>query len=88
MRCDIFKVYDISCDISHIYNVILVYITYILYHCCCFVVVVVVVVVFTLNRSFYAATSAVPPGSFLILDPREIQIMWSQTVKKRKTKRR
>ena len=86
MRCDIFKVYDISCDISHIYNVILVYITYMLYHCCCFVVVVVVV--FTLNRSFYAATSAVPPGSFLILDPREIQIMWSQTVKKRKTKRR
>ena len=29
--------------------------------------VVVVVVVFTLNRFFYAATSAVPPVSFLIL---------------------
>ena len=36
------------------------------------VVVVVVVVVFTLNRSFYPTTSAVPPVSFLILHPREI----------------
>ena len=36
-------------------------------------------VVFTLNRSFYPTTSAVPPVSFLILHPREIQIMWSQT---------
>ena len=37
-----------------------------------------VVVVFTLNRSFYSTTSAVPPVSFLILHPREIQILWSQ----------
>ena len=42
------------------------------------VVVVVVVVAFTLNRSFYPTTSAVPPVSFLILHPREIQILWSQ----------
>ena len=36
-------------------------------------------VVFTLNRSFYPTTSsAVPPVSFLILHPREAQIMWSQ----------
>ena len=35
------------------------------------VVVVVFVVVFTLNRSFYPTTSAVPPVSFLILLPRE-----------------
>ena len=48
--------------------------------CCC-------VVVFTLNRSFYPTTSAVPPVSFLILHPREIQILWSQTVRQRKTKR-
>ena len=40
--------------------------------------VVVVVVVFTLNSYFYPATSAVPPASFLILHPREIQILWSQ----------
>ena len=50
-------------------------------------VVVVVVVVFALNRSFYPTTSAVPPVFFLI-NPREIQIMWSQTVRQRKTKRR
>ena len=37
--------------------------------------VLVVVVVFTLNRSFYSMTSAVPPVSFLILHPREIQIL-------------
>ena len=49
------------------------------------VVVVVVIVVFTLiNRSFYPTTSAVHPVSFLILHPREIQIMWSQTVKTEK----
>ena len=47
------------------------------------VVVVVVVVVFTLNRSFYPTTSAVPPVSFLILHPREMQIMWSQTVRQK-----
>ena len=49
----------------------------------------VVFVVFTLNRSFYPTTSAVPPVSFLILHPTlgEIQIMWSQTVRQRKTKR-
>ena len=40
---------------------------------------VVVVVVFTSNRSFYPTTSAVHPVSFLILHPREIQTMWSQT---------
>ena len=39
----------------------------------------VVIVVFTLNRSFYPTTSAVPPVSFLILDPREIQILWSDS---------
>ena len=32
----------------------------------------VVVVVFTLNRSFYLTTSAVPPVSFLILHPKKI----------------
>ena len=48
-----------------------------------------VVVVFTLNRSFYPTTSAaaVPPVSFLILHPREIQVLWSQTMRQRKTKR-
>ena len=45
--------------------------------------VVVVAVVFTFNRSFYPTTSAVPPVSFLILHPREIQIMWSQTVRQK-----
>ena len=40
-----------------------------------------VVVVFTLKRSFYPTTSAVPPLSFQILHPREIQILWSQTVR-------
>ena len=43
--------------------------------------IVVVVFVFTLNRYFYRTTSAVPPVSFLILHPREIQILWSQTVR-------
>ena len=47
----------------------------------------VVVVVFTLNRSFYTTTSAAPPVSFLILHPRDIQIMWSQTVRQRTNKR-
>ena len=42
-------------------------------------VVVVVVVVFKLDRSFYPTTSAVPPVSFLILHPRETQIMWSDS---------
>ena len=45
-----------------------------------------VCVVFTLNRSFYPTTSAVHPVSVLILHPREIQIMWSQTVETEKTK--
>ena len=49
---------------------------------------IAVVVVFTLNRSFYPTTSAVPPVSFLILHPREIQIMWSQTVRQKKNKPR
>ena len=44
-------------------------------------VVVVVIVVATLNRSFYPTISAKPPVSFLILHPREIRIMWSQTVR-------
>ena len=51
------------------------------------VYVVIFVLVFTLNRSFYP-TSAVPPVTVLILHPKEIQIMWSQTVRQRKTKRR
>ena len=38
---------------------------------------------FSLNRSFYSTTSAVPPVSFLILYPREIQILWSQTVRQK-----
>ena len=44
-------------------------------------IIVVVDVVFTLTkkRSFYPTTSAVPPVSFLILHPGDIQIMWSQT---------
>ena len=41
--------------------------------------VAIVVVVFTLNRAFYPTSSAVHPVSVLILHPREIQIMWSQT---------
>ena len=41
-----------------------------------------VVVVFTLHRSFYPTTSAVHPVSVLILHPREMQILWSQTTKK------
>ena len=44
-----------------------------------------VCVVFTLNRSFYSTTS-VHPVSLLILHRREIQIMWSQTVRQRKNK--
>ena len=47
----------------------------------------IVVVVFTLYRSFYPTTSAIPTVSFLILHPREIQILWSQTLRKKKTKR-
>ena len=50
-------------------------------------VVVVVVVVFTLNRSFYPTIRAVPPVSFLTLHPKEIQSIWSRTVRQRKTKR-
>ena len=49
------------------------------------VMTVFVVVVFALNRSFYPTTSAVPPVSFLIHHPREIQMMWS--VRQRKNKR-
>ena len=48
------------------------------------VVDIVIVVVFTLNRSFYPTTPAVHPVSVLILHPREIQILWSQTVKTEK----
>ena len=39
--------------------------------------------VFTLKRSFYPTTSAVPTVSFLILHLREIQVMWSQTVREK-----
>ena len=46
----------------------------------------VIVVVFTLNRSFYPTTSGVPSVSFLI-HAREIQTLWSQTARQRKTKR-
>ena len=42
----------------------------------------VIVVVFTSNRSLYPKTLAVPPLSVLVLHHREIQIMWSQTVRK------
>ena len=45
-----------------------------------------VVAVFTLNPSSYP-TSAVPPVSFLILHPREMQIMWSRTKQDRKIKK-
>ena len=47
--------------------------------------VCVVCVVFTLNRSFYPTTS-VHPVSVLIVHPREIQILWSQTVRQGKPK--
>ena len=46
-----------------------------------YLVVVVVVVVFTLNISFNPTSSAVHLVSVLILHPREIQMMWSQTVR-------
>ena len=36
-------------------------------------------VVFALNRSFYPTTSAVPRECFLILYPREIQMLWSDS---------
>ena len=42
-------------------------------------------VCFTLNRSFYPTTS-VHPVSVLILHAREIQVLWSQTVRQRKPK--
>ena len=50
------------------------------------VAVVVVAAVFTLNRPFYPALSA-HPVSALILYPKEILILWSQTVRQRKTKK-
>ena len=50
------------------------------------VVVDVVVVCLYAKPFFLPTTSAVPAVSFLI-HPREIQIMWSQTVRQRKTKR-
>ena len=37
----------------------------------------------TLLPSFYPTTSAVPTVSFLILHLREIQVMWSQTVREK-----
>ena len=45
------------------------------------------VVVFTLNRCSCPTTSALSPGSFLSLHHTDIQILWSQTVRQRKTKR-
>ena len=45
----------------------------------------IVCVVFTLNHCFYPTTS-VHAVSVLILHPREIQILWSQTVRQRETK--
>ena len=50
------------------------------------VVVVVIVVVCTSNRPFYPASSA-HPVSVLIPCPREILILWSQTVRQTKTKK-
>ena len=50
------------------------------------IVVVIVVVVFTLNRSFYPTTLAVPPVSVLFPHPREIHILWSDS-EAEKTKR-
>ena len=47
-----------------------------------------VIFVFTFNRSSYPTTSAVPPVSFLTIHPGEIQILWSQTVRRRKNKRK
>ena len=44
-----------------------------------------VCVVFKVYRSFYSTTS-VHPVSVLILHPTETKIMWSQTVRQRKTK--
>ena len=35
-------------------------------------------VVFTPNRSFYPTTSSVHPESVLILNPREMEILWSK----------
>ena len=49
-----------------------------------FVVVVGVVVVFTLNPSFYPTTSVIHPVSVLIIHPRKIEILLSQTAKQEK----
>ena len=51
------------------------------YSYCC----TLVIAVFTLNRPFYPSSS-VHPVSVLIPHPREILILWSQTVRQRKTK--
>jgi len=50
------------------------------------VVIVVFVVVFTLNRHPYPASS-VNPTSVVNPDPREILIVWPQTVRQRHTKK-
>ena len=54
--------------------------------CGCVVVAVVVVVVSTLNHPFSPASS-VDPVPVLIPYPREILIMWSQTLRQRKTEK-
>ena len=48
--------------------------------------VIVVVIVLTIIHSFYPTTSAVNPMPVLILHPREVQNMWSQTVRNRNQK--
>ena len=45
--------------------------------------IITAVVVFTVNLSFYYPISAVHPVSVLVIHPREIQIMWSQTVREK-----
>ena len=39
---------------------------------------------FTLINRYFYPTSAVPSVSFLILHPREMQILWSQAVRQEK----
>ena len=52
------------------------------------VLVVNLVIVFTVNRSFYPTTSAVPRVSLLVLHPREIGILRSLTETHRKNQSR
>ena len=48
-------------------------------------IVVVVVVVFTLNRSFYPTTSALPPVSFLIIHPKRYKFCGNSETEKNQT---